>query len=33
MTVYFHDIPATNYLGPSATTDFAYRHYDPERVV
>jgi xylose isomerase len=33
MTVYFHDIPAINYLGPSATTDFAYRHYDPERVV
>lgn len=33
MTVYFHDIPAINYLGPSTTTDFAYRHYDPERVV
>ncbi|MCC5967372.1 MAG: xylose isomerase [Natronohydrobacter sp.] len=33
MTVYFHDIPAINYQGSSATTDFAYRHYDPERVV
>ncbi|MCC5967292.1 MAG: xylose isomerase [Natronohydrobacter sp.] len=33
MTVYFHDIPAINYQGPSATTDFAYRHYDPERVI
>ena len=33
MTVYFHDIPTITYQGPSATSDFAYRHYDPNRVV
>ncbi len=33
MSVYFHDIPAITYQGPSATSDFAYRYYDPERVV
>lgn len=33
MTVYFHDIPAVTYQGPQATSDFAYRHYDPDRMV
>ena len=33
MTVYFHDIPAITYQGPEANSEFAYRQYDPERLV
>lgn len=33
MTVYFHDIPAIAYAGPEAQNEFAYRHYDPDRIV
>ncbi len=33
MSIYFHDIPKIAYQGPNATSDFAYRHYDPDRMV
>ncbi|MGY6547762.1 MAG: xylose isomerase [Roseinatronobacter sp.] len=33
MSVYFHDITPITYQGPSASSPFAYRHYDPARIV
>ena len=33
MTDFFKDIPPIAYEGPDATGDFAYRYYDPDRVV
>jgi xylose isomerase len=33
MTVYFHDIPAIAYAGPETKNEFAYRYYDPDRIV
>lgn len=33
MTSYFKDIPAIRYEGPDATSNFAFRHYNPDEVV
>ncbi len=33
MTAYFRDIPQVRYEGPDSTSDFAYRHYDPDAVI
>ena len=33
MTEYFTDIPVVTYKGPAAADDFAYRHYDKDRLV
>lgn len=33
MSIYFHDIPRITYQGPGAGGDFAFRHYDPDRVI
>lgn len=30
---FFKDIPALRYEGPDSTSEFAYRHYDPDEVV
>ena len=33
MTDFFKGIPAVTYQGPDATSDFAFRHYNPDEVV
>ncbi|MBL9052656.1 MAG: xylose isomerase, partial [Tabrizicola sp.] len=33
MTDYFKGIPAIKYQGPSSTSEFAFRHYNPDEVV
>ena len=33
MTDFFKDIPPIKYEGPDASTEFAYRHYDPDEMV
>lgn len=33
MTDFFKDIPPVTYQGPDATTEFAYRHYNPAETV
>ncbi|NJM84074.1 MAG: xylose isomerase [Tabrizicola sp.] len=33
MTDFFKNIPAITYQGPAATTEFAFRHYNPDEVI
>lgn len=33
MTDFFKNIPAITYQGPSATSEFAFRHYNPDEVI
>ncbi|MCF8484242.1 MAG: xylose isomerase [Rhodobacteraceae bacterium] len=33
MTDFFKDIPAITYQGPSATSEFAFRHYNPDEML
>ncbi len=33
MTEFFKNIPAITYQGPSATSEFAFRHYNPDEVI
>ena len=33
MTDFFHDIPKIRYEGPQTTSEFAFRHYDPDELV
>jgi len=33
MTDFFKDIPAVTYQGPDATSEYAFRHYNPDEVI
>ncbi len=33
MTDFFKDIPQISYKGPDSTSDFAYRHYNPDEIL
>ncbi|MFN3723525.1 MAG: xylose isomerase [Paracoccaceae bacterium] len=33
MTEFFKNIPAIKYEGPDATTEFAFRHYNPDEII